>query len=131
MTDKVVLVTPPDDIQTDGVRILLVDLTPEQQDLLSQALFLLPPSIDITGIIYKWNTDDNVDWLLDKKHKCDAIIFNADSENHIVVGYMAAQPNAHYLGTLKLLTKVNSSAIYTVDQAFNLLENILQKYEIR
>ena len=131
MTERVVLVTPPDDVQTDGVRILLVDLTSEQQDLLSQALYLLPPSIDVTGIIYSWNSTEHVDWLLDKKHKCDAIIFNADSENDLVVGYMAAQPNAYYLGTLKLLSKVNTSAIYTVDQAFNILENLLNKYETR
>lgn len=131
MTDKIVLVTPPDDIKTDGVRILLVDLTPAQTEILSQALFLLPPSIDVTGIVYNWHSSDDVEWLLDKKLKSDIIVFNAESENDIIVGYMAAQPNSHYVGTLKLLTSVNTSAIYTVDQAFNLLEKLLNKYEIR
>ena len=116
MTDKIVLVTPPDDVKTDGIRILLVDLTSAQTDLLSQALYLLPPSISVTGIIYNWHSTDNVEWLLDKKHKCDAIIFNAESENDLIVGYMAAQPNSYYIGNLKLLTTVNTSAIYTIDQ---------------
>jgi len=131
MADRITLVTPPDDVQLDGVRILLVDLTQAQTDMLSQALHLLPPGLDVSGIIYSWKTDDDFQWLLTVKHKCDIIIFNAESENDLVVGYMAAQPNSYYLGTLKMLSAVNKSAIYDVDQAFNLLERLISKYEIR
>jgi hypothetical protein len=109
MTDKVILVTPPDDILIDGIRILLVDLNSEQTQLISDALNRLTG--DTTIISYMWNSKDNIDWLLDKKLKSQLIIFNADSENEIIVGYMAAQKNSHYFGILRSLTAANNCAI--------------------
>jgi len=67
MTDKVILVTPPDDILIDGIRILLVDLNSSQTQLISDALNRLTG--DTTVISYMWNSKDNIDWLLDKKLK--------------------------------------------------------------
>jgi hypothetical protein len=125
MTDKVILVTPPDDILIDGIRILLVDLNSSQTQLISDALNRLTG--DTTVISYMWNSKDNIDWLLDKKLKSQLIIFNADSENEIIVGYMAAQKNSHYFGILRSLTAVNNSAIYNTDQIHNLLENVINQ----
>ena len=64
----------------------------------------------------------------DKKHKSDIIIFNADSDNDIVVGYLAAQTNSYYFGNLKLLSTVNRSAIYNTDQLYDLLEKLIGHY---
>jgi hypothetical protein len=125
MTDKVILVTPPDDILIDGIRILLVDLNSEQTQLISDALNRLTG--DTTIISYMWNSKDNIDWLLDKKLKSQLIIFNADSENEIIVGYMAAQKNSHYFGILRSLTAANNCAIYNTDQIHNLLENVINQ----
>ena len=38
MSDKVILVTPPDDILVDAVRFLLVDLNQEQTQLISDTI---------------------------------------------------------------------------------------------
>lgn len=125
MSDKVILVTPPDDILVDGLRILLVDLSTEQTQLISDTLTKLK-SIP-TIVTYIWN-DNNTEWLLDKKLKADLIIFNADSEKNVIIGYMAAQSRSYYFGTLKDLSFVNNSAIYTADDLLTLMEKTIEQY---
>lgn len=128
MSDRVILVTAPDDIGYDGVRILLVDLTPDQTQVVSEVLTRL--NTIPTTILYVTNTViDSADWIFDKKHKSDLIIFNADSENDLYVGYFAAQPNSHYFGTLKVLSVINNQAIYDTEECVNLLENLINKHE--
>lgn len=126
MTEKILLVTSPDDIQQQGLRVLFVDLTEDQTQMVSQALNLIE---DFSTIVsYIWKVGEEVDWLLDKKYKSDLIVFNADSVNQTLVGYMAAQHNAHYVGTLKSLSGVNTSAIYSADQLGHLLNRYINKY---
>ena len=129
MSNKIVIITPPDDVQYDGVRILLVGLTTEQSKLISDALTKLESTS--TVIVYLVNYSDDISWIMDKKHKSDLIIFNADGDNDVIIGYMSAQPNSHYLGTLKLLARVNNSAIYSEEQVSQILEDTVKHYEIR
>lgn len=129
MTNRVLLVTAPDDVLVDGIRILLVDITTTQQQIISDALTLLDNSPDI--VVYVWNSANDTAWLLDKKLKSDAVIFNADSENDVIIGYMAAQSNSHYFGTLKILSVVNKSTIYDTDQVLIILENKIKQYGLR
>ena len=126
MSNQVIVVTSPDDVQNDGIRLLLIDLTSDQTQLISDALTQMEniPTI----ITYVWNSVDSFDWMISKKHKSDIIFFNADSENDITVGYMAAQLNSYYFGTLKLLGHVNNSAIYTTNQLIDILEKIIGQY---
>jgi hypothetical protein len=96
MSDKVIIVTPPDDIHVDGLRILLVDLTLDQTQLISEALAQIQEMPTI--VTYVWQTGNDIEWVLDKKHKSYYLtIFNADSQNDIVVGYLAAQNNSYYI----------------------------------
>jgi hypothetical protein len=126
MTDKVVLVTEPDDIQIDGCRILLVDLTDDQNQFVSKALNLISNGNSL--VIYVAN-HSNIDWILDKKNKSQLIIFNADSDNHLLQGYLAAQKISHYFGNLKILSEANNRVIYTVDDLVNLIEKTIGTYE--
>ena len=126
MSDKVIIVTPPDDVQIDGLRILLIDLTHEQTNLISQSLTRLETIP--TTITYVLNTSNDVQWLLDKKHKSFLTFFNADSDNDAIIGYMAAQANSYYFGNLKSLSLANQNAIYDTEQIFNLMENVIQQY---
>jgi hypothetical protein len=64
MTEKVLVVTPPDDVMLDGFRLLLVDLNADQTKTVSNSLLNI--SSDITIITYLWKSKDSVDWLLDK-----------------------------------------------------------------
>ena len=127
MTDKVLLVTSPDDTVVDAVRLLLVDLSPEHTKLISDALgtFTAVPNI----VVYMWKMGDPIDWLFDKKQKSQAIIFNADCYNELIIGYLAAQSKSYYFGTLKTLQKVNNNAIYNTDECISIINNLLMRYE--
>jgi hypothetical protein len=119
MTNKIVLVTSPDDVVEMGQRISVVDLDIEQSDELSQALKML--ELPDTVIVYRWTIGDNVDWLIDKIYKSNAVIFNADSLNQTLVGFLAAQKNSAYFNNLPSLNNVNKSMLYNRDQCLTFL----------
>lgn len=127
MTDKVLIVTPPDDILIDGFRLLLVDLNNDQTKIISDCLLNI--SSKLTVITYLWTTNDNTNWLLDKKIRSDLIIFNADSQHEMIVGYIAAQKNSHYFGTLKTLAMANAKAIYASEDCESLLKLNIDNHE--
>jgi hypothetical protein len=120
MSDKILVVTAPDDTILDGVRILHVNLSEEQRQIVSNAM--LSSEVSYTIINYVWNSNDPVSWLLDKKSKCNFILFNADSVLDLIVGYIAAHPQSYYFGTLRDLHLVNDRAIYNTDDVMSLLE---------
>ena len=120
MSDKILVVTAPDDTILDGVRILHVNLSEEQRQIVSNAM--LSSEVSYTIINYVWNSNDPVSWLLDKKSKCNFILFNADSALDLIVGYIAAHPQSYYFGTLRDLHLVNDRAIYNTDDVVSLLE---------
>lgn len=127
MTEKVLIVTPPDDVSIDGFRLLLVDLDADQTKTISDSLLKI--SSNTTIITYLWTSNDNSNWLLDKKLKSNLIIFNANSQNDLIIGYMSAQKNSHYFGTLKTLAAVNSKAIYASEDCESLITLNLNNYE--
>ena len=129
MSDKILVVTPPDDTLINGVRILHVELNEEQSMIVSSAL--MNSNTQHTVVNYVWKMGDSVEWLLDKVTKSNFILFNADRPNNgateLIIGYIAAQPNSYYFGTLRDLNLVNSSVIYNSDQIINILENHTNK----
>jgi hypothetical protein len=127
MTNQITLVSAPDDVLHDAVRILLVDLTQEQTQAISEALMTVE---DIpASVIYVWSNIDSVSWLIDKKLKSQLIIFNADSEKSEVVGYIAAQANSFYFGFLKDLEVLNKRAIYSSEDLKETFSQHFKKYE--
>jgi hypothetical protein len=124
MTDKILVVTPPDDTPLDGIRVLHVQLTEEQRQIVSSAM--LNANIPHNIINYVWNMGDSVSWLLDKHPKCDVILFNADVQSNgaieLIIGYIAAQPQSYYFGTLRDLHLANDRAIYNTNDILSLLE---------
>lgn len=126
MSDKIIIVTPPDDILLQGIRILNVELDQEQNSIVSQAL--LKSSQRYNLINYVWKMGDPVTWLLDKIPKCDIIIFNANAPANgaveLILGYVAAQPQSYYFGPLRDLHHANDHAIYTSEDLLLILENI-------
>ena len=129
MNSSAFVITPPDDILVDATRILLVDLDSNQTQLISDALKQIDYQENV--ILYYWNSNDSVDWLLDKKHKSSTIFFNADSNNDLITGYLSAQPNSYYFGTLRSLSKVAGPAIYTLEECTNILLNSVGQYETK
>jgi hypothetical protein len=127
MTGKVLVVTTPDDVMIDGFRLLLVDLDADQTKTISDSLLKILS--DTSVITYMWGSNDDSYWLLDKKAKSDLIIFNANSQNELIVGYMAAQKNSHYFGTLKTLAQANAKAIYASEDCESLITFNLNNHE--
>lgn len=127
MSDRVILITPPDDINIDGIRILAVNLFPEQSQILSDALLKTDSTASI--LIYIWKNGDPEEWLFDKKHKSQSILFNADDQNELIVGYMAAQRNSVYFGNLRTLHGFNKSAIYSIEDCQSYIQSLIGKYE--
>jgi hypothetical protein len=123
MSNKVLLVTAPDDVFEDGVRVLLVGLTPDQQQIVSNALGLL--DIATTVVTYFWNPA-HIEWSIDKKQKSNLIIFNADYDD-LVVGYLAAQSNSYYFGNLRIFGKTNTSAVYSAEQVSEIISQLTPK----
>lgn len=125
MTNKILIVTPPDNTQIDGIRILLVDLSEQQTKTVSDSLSSLTTFPNI--VVYMWKTGDDSSWLLEHKSKCDLIFFNAESNNQLIVGYNAAQPNAYYFGTLRVLGEVNQSEIFSIDHCISLINHAISQ----
>lgn len=124
--DRILIATDPDDILHDGFRILAVDLDQSHSDIVSSSLLELS---QVNVILYVWKSTDNIEWLLDKKNKSDLIIFNAESSNQTVVGYMAAQPRSCYFGILRDLNIVNNSVLLDKTRCRNIIEISIGNYE--
>lgn len=127
MTNNLILVTPPDDIGIDGFRVILFDLTKEQNDLVSKSLAKIDHTYSIITYIYQYG--NSLDWIFDKKHKSDLIIFNADHFDQMVVGYLTAQKNSHYFGQIRDLKFFNNKVIYTQDDCVEIFNMYMRNYE--
>jgi hypothetical protein len=129
MTNKILIVTPPDDSLLQGIRITHVHLNEEQSNIISNAL--LQTSLPNTIINYVWKMGDRVDWLLDKIAKSDIVFFNADTRNNgaveLIIGWTAAQPQSYYFGSLRDLHLANDNVVYDSADILNLLEKISTK----
>ena len=126
MNDTVSIVTYPDDIQTDALRILTYDLTPEQSQMVSNTIQTLELP---NTIIYVAKPSDDPQWVVDKKHKCVIVILNANSEDQQTTGYFLAQPNSYYFGSTKL-SVANSREILDQQHINNLMEKAKNSYGI-
>lgn len=127
MINDVLLVTSPDDVTEDGIRILCVGLSLDQEHKISESLL----KFDTTRskvIVYIWKAESSVQWMLDKKEKSDLIFFNAEAEiSPMILGYIAAHKNSFYFGNLKDLYEANKRAIYNVEDISFLLEKVIVK----
>lgn len=119
MANSIVVVTPPDDILQDGYRILCVGLEVDESQIVSD---IVKESKHNNIIIYIADILDPT-WVIDKKQKSDLIVFNANMEDRTLVGYLAAQGNSFYFGTLKTIAYANNRAIYTGDQLLTFMED--------
>ena len=122
MTDKILVITAPDDILQSGIRIAHINLTQPQSQSISQAL--MQSTLPHTVINYVWNQGDSKLWLFDKIPKTDLILFNADCdiESSMLIGWLSADPRSYYFGDLRDLNIVNDRVLYNSDDILKLLE---------
>lgn len=113
----------------DAFRVLLVDLTHPQSQLVSDSFNSIELAVNI--VVYVWNCDSTMEWLIDKKHKSNLVIFNADSLNAELVGYLAAQHNSHYMGTLRSIGITNTRAMKDQSQCSEIFTHYIVNYDQR
>lgn len=123
MLGSVIVVTPPDDILSDAVRVLCVNLDQSQTKLISDCLRDLEFSRNIS--VYIWQNGNDFDWLIDKKAKSDLIIFNADHSD-MLTGYLAGLKNSYYFGNLKNLDKFNTRCIFDSNVLKDLFYKVIE-----
>ena len=128
MTDRILVVTAPDDTLQDGIRIAHVNLSQEHSQLISQAL--LQSNLPHTIINYVWNQGDSKSWLFDKIFKTNLVFFNADcdQETALLTGWISSNPRSYYFGSLRDLNIVNDRVLYNSDDILNLLEKTVKSY---
>jgi hypothetical protein len=121
--NKITIITSPDDISQDGVRILVYGCKEEHTLLISSVIYQLEECKPT--IIYVSNGQNDSEWALDKKLKCSIIIFNADADDQTMIGYLAAQSNSYYFGQLRTLDVVNSNRIDSKEQLTTIMEDYI------
>ena len=114
MSNKIFIITAPDDVEYDALRILVVDLAPEQSHLLSEVLKTIKVDRDIN--LYVYSNLDDVTWLIDKSNKADYIFANPLSDDQQIVGYIASKRQSHFFGETKITKSLNKTPILCQEQ---------------
>jgi len=126
MSEKITIVTSPDDIYTEGLRIFLYDLNEDQYSIFSQSV--LGNDKVPSMIIYNADILTDIKWTLDKLLKSSLIFFNAESDNQQMIGYLCSKMNSYYFGKLRDLSIVNNSIIFDAVQLKEIIERRFEKY---
>ena len=121
MNSKIVLITAPDDVEYDALKIAAVDLAPEQSESLSQVVKNLDIDRDIN--LYVYNLWDDLKWIIDKSSKADIVFANAGSDNQQLLGFLASKRHTHLFGESALGKALNKEPVFSQQQ----LEHILGK----
>jgi hypothetical protein len=127
MSERVIVVTPPDDILVDAKRILLFDPTVEQTQTISQCLSNI--DLDTSVIFYIWRVGNDLDWLLDKSLKYDLMILNAETQEQSMLGYLFSKPNSYYVGNMRSLSRLKNNQINDTDHLNTILKERIKNCE--
>ena len=114
MNRKISLITAPDDLEFDAIRILAVCLSPDQSNTLSDVLKVLEVEKDIN--LYIYNHADDLYWLVDKAHKADIIFVNGALENQKVAGWLASKRQSCFFDDAPLHKALNNTIVYSKEQ---------------
>jgi hypothetical protein len=126
MADKILLISYPDDLMVQGFRILVFDLSEPQSQIFSQSVLSL--NTNVSCLVYNADVNTDMPWLSDKIIKSNLIIYNAESDNQLLVGYLSAKSNSYYFGTLRDLSSMVVSQIFDSKQLKEILERKLEIY---
>jgi hypothetical protein len=97
MQGKITLITPPDFYENSNLSILLMHLTEEEQDKLSQ--WLAKSNISDNVNIYLYSGEPNITWFLYAMSRCEYKYINMDCVSFITQslgGYILGKTNTYY-----------------------------------
>ena len=123
MSSKIFVITDPDDVEYDALRIVAVDLAPKQSYSLSEVLKTIQIDKDIN--LYVYSNSDDVAWLIDKSNKADYIFANPQSDDQQIVGYIASKRQSHFFGETKITKALNKRSVLSQEHIVEILRKEL------
>jgi hypothetical protein len=97
MENKLTLITPPDYYENGNPSIMLISMTPEQQDAVSEWLTKTDVKTDLN--LYTYQGENVMEWLLYALARSDYKYINLDSPDsitNIMATYILSRPNVFY-----------------------------------
>jgi hypothetical protein len=83
--DKITLITYPDYYHSNSRKVLLINTTPEEREVIND--WLLKNPTDLT--IYLYNNDNQIEWLLNVANYANSTYLNIDNSTDISYYYIS------------------------------------------
>ena len=115
MNSKILIVTSPDYFHGNMTKVLLINPTVEEKLFVQEFL----KSNDLELIIYVYNNDQNIPWLLNVASTSDSIYFNIDNTTDLsynYTSYLISNPRVTYKSQNLDYSLINKDRIYNIDE---------------
>jgi len=109
MQGKITLITPPDFFENNNLSVLFINLTEEEQDIVSKFLHENNISIDVN--FYVFDTDINLPWLFYAFNRCDYRFINfnnATDISNVLGSYLLSKSNTFFCSDNENLVAIYS-----------------------
>lgn len=123
MENKLTLITPPDYYENGNPSIMLISMTPEQQDAVSEWLTKNDVKTDLN--LYTYQGENIMEWLLYALARSDYKYINLDSPDsitNIMATYILSRPNVFYSTAnpdiKTLVSYLNNNCVDNIEQFF-------------
>lgn len=115
MPEKLIIATPPDYYHANSKRILLINPTLEEKEKIQN---WLKKHDDLEIILYVYNNDSDIIWLLNNLEMSDTVYFNIDNCEDIsyyYVSYIVSFPKVTYKNKFDY-SIINSDKVEEIDE---------------
>ena len=115
MNSKILIVTSPDYFHGNIPKVLLINPTAEEKLFVQEFL----KNNDLELIIYVYNNDQDIPWLLNVASTSDSIYFNVDNTSDLLYNYksyLIANPRVTYKSQNLDYSLINKDRIYNIDE---------------
>jgi hypothetical protein len=123
MENKLTLITPPDYYENGNPSIMLISMTTEQQDAVSEWLTKTDVKTDLN--LYTYQGENVMEWLLYALARSDYKYINLDSPDsitNIMATYILSRPNVFYSTAnpdiKALVGYLNNNYVDSIEQFF-------------
>lgn len=113
--NKISIVTSPDYYHANTKRVLLINPSAEEKNLVHEWL----KDNDVEMVLYVYNSDNNIEWLLNIADSVESTYFNIDNTTDIsynYISYLISKPKVTYKSEKLDYSILNKDRIYNIDE---------------
>ena len=113
--NKISIVTSPDYYHANTERVLLINPSAEEKNLVHEWL----KDNDVEMVLYVYNSDNNIEWLLNIADSVESTYFNIDNTTDIsynYISYLISKPKVTYKSEKLDYSILNKDRIYNIDE---------------